>query len=66
MKCYEDYGAKESAAMIIRDCVLKGKSTGWSTYNPKVYEEVQAICADYNVKMVCDFNGEWELCKPND
>lgn len=55
---YLDYGVEKSASIIVSECILKGKSSGWAG-NQEV-EDVKRICALYNVFYVCDFHGTWE------
>ena len=60
---YSDYESmKECAADIARDCILKGKSDGWSGKLEDL-ETLSSILKPYNILYVDDFHGTWELCK---
>jgi hypothetical protein len=59
---YDDYGARESAAMIISECVRRGESDGWAGNDPE-FSEVVKICGDFNVFYVNDWFGTWQLIK---
>lgn len=54
---YEDYGARESAAIIVKECILTGESSGWC--GGSVIDEVREICAEYGVQYVSDWTGTW-------
>jgi len=57
---YNQQGAKESAAVILYECVKYGNSTGWCGSKEDL-EEVENICNKFNVKYVSDYDGEWAL-----
>lgn len=59
---YDDYGARESAAIIIGECVRTGESDGWAGNDPE-FGEVKRICADFNVRYVDDWFGTWKHVK---
>lgn len=61
---YSDYcDIRECAAEIAKQCVLEGKSGGWSG-NEEDFEAVSNILNSLNIVYVDDFYGIWRMAKP--
>lgn len=53
------YGVRESAKIILTECLDKGNSVGWA--GNEEFLELEWLCAKFNIYMVNDFNGEFKL-----
>lgn len=63
---YLDYGGpRECAAIIVRECVLHGKSEGWCGPSED-QEAIEKICERFGVIYVDDFRGIWEPRKEHE
>lgn len=60
---YKNYGAQESARIIISECVRTGESSNWCG-DESDFLEVSSICKKFNVRYVDDWTGTWAVRPP--
>jgi len=59
-RSYSNYSSmRDCAAEIVRDCILYGRSDGWSG-SLEDLEKLEEICGRFNVIYADDFRGSWE------
>lgn len=54
------YGVRESAKIILTECLEKGNSKYWGG-SVKECTELEKLCAKFNIYCVSDFDGDFRL-----